>query len=368
MKSILSAAMFIAIVTAFAAETSLFAANESQRAEPASAQTAPAAADSVPAGFRKVSSSQLGVAVLCPVDWVEIAAPGAAHAFVLRLPADDPETPPAIALCEIGHAPADLEEYRKRIEKQGQQPQRGRRLAANEMLEPAEGGPRFRILEVDWEYAVPGGGGTLHQFRRFAIHGAYLYTFTLNADPAALALHREPFRRMVESAAFSDVETGLERRADGHWVQRERGFGMQLPAGWRPSYLPNDEVVYSAVGTTEKVFSDSLLVTTTPARPIRFEQLKRTLPAQIESSRENTKVVRCEIVEAGGLQALETVIETQQGPFEFTIVERRIEGKHANYEARFTILRSHYEKRAAEFSKTLDSFREFDEPKAERRL
>lgn len=343
--------------------------NGAQTDEPPTAeQAAPSAAAEAPPGFRKISSSQLGVVVLCPVEWVEIASPGTSHAFVLRAPVDDAERPPAIAACEIGHAPVDLEEYRKRIEKQGQQPPRGRRLAANEILEPGPGGPPFRILEVDWEYAAPGGPGTLHQFRRFVIHGPYLYTFTLHADAAALVAHRDAFRAMVESAAFSEVQTGLTRRDDGYWVQREHGFGMKLPPNWAPSFLPTDAVVYSAVGTTEEVFSDSLLVTMTAPRPIRFEQLQRTLPAQIEGARENTKVVRCEIVEAGGLKALETVIETRQGPFEFTIVERRIEGQHANYEARFTLLRGHYAKEAAALIESLNTFREFEKPKEERRL
>jgi hypothetical protein len=61
--------------------------------------------------------------------------------------------------------------------------------------------------------------------------------------------------------------------------------------------------------------------------------------------------------------ALETVVETQRGPFRITVLERRYSGHRYNYEIKFTVASEMFETSAEALRRSADSFVEFVEPR-----
>jgi hypothetical protein len=89
------------------------------------------------------------------------------------------------------------------------------------------------------------------------------------------------------------------------------------------------------------------------------------LPEEIQKLDAGAKVLRSEKVRQGDGEAMESVIQTQRGPFRITILQRRFQGKRRNYEVNFTILTDQFDKLEAKLKASADSFKEFPPPRAE---
>ena len=71
----------------------------------------------------------------------------------------------------------------------------------------------------------------------------------------------------------------------------------------------------------------------------------------------------CQRVPQGEIgDALETVVETQRGPFRITVLERRYPGRRYNYEIKFTVMTETFEQSADALRESADSFVEFLAP------
>ena len=350
------------------------------------ATRAVAAQDDEP-GLRDLDVKPYGVAVRVPLTWRLVEREHNERAFLFALPQQVRERPAYVA-CELSVAPESLEEYRKRHEaadrRERERDQPRRTLIHNE-IEPlgnvdagaenarddvrgkedaseahpdadaiAESGQRLVSI---WKYEE-GDGTTWLEMKARAIHGGMLFSFLLVASEAHFEAQRVDFEAMVQSARLTAPETGLEQLPDGRWLQTEFRFALHLPPEWKPAFGPRDQVLLFATGRAHEVFTDNLLVLASRRRALELAEIRTRLPEEIRKVDPNAEVTRCEIVPQGVGSALETVIRTERGPFQITILERRFAGRWRNYEVKFTCQTAEFERVEAELLKSLDSFRE----------
>jgi hypothetical protein len=190
-----------------------------------------------------------------------------------------------------------------------------------------------------------------------------LYTFTLRAaEPVFETLHPQ-LQSIVQNARFSPPETGLEL-TEGYCVQKKFRFGLKLPDGWRPSFPLSNESLFWATSKPKGIWNDSLLVIASRAQPIDFEALAAAIPDRLKQEDPNCTVLSCKRVTQGKAgDALETVVETQRGPFRITVLERRYSGHRYNYEIKLTVASEMFETSAEALRRSADSFVEFVEPR-----
>ena len=101
----------------------------------------------------------------------------------------------------------------------------------------------------------------------------------------------------------------------------------------------------------------------TPAQPVDVDALAEQMAEQLRNEDPNCTVRSCGRVTQGTIgDALETVVETQRGPFRIVVLERRYAGRRYNYEIKFTVTAETFDQSAEELRKSADSFIEFIAP------
>jgi hypothetical protein len=323
-------------------------------------------------GLREVKVERFGIVVHVPEAWELIDWDRNDRAFVVKLPEEEGH-PVGYVACELGAAPENLEEFRRRHDAadvaEQKRPFPKRKLVENEIqkLDPERFGEKIaarldqRLVSL-WRYAAETAGmPDSFELKSRVISEGSLYTFILTASETHFDAYREDFEDMLASARFSEPHTGLVRLADGFWMQREFRFGMSLPPSWRPSFGPNDKVLFFATGATHQVFTDNLIVLATPRHELDFEALKKQLAEEVVRPDPNSEIVTSQVIPQGEGSALETVIRTRRGPFEITVVERRFQAARRNYEVKFTCDSAAFAELEEDLKNSLDSFKELPE-------
>jgi len=307
------------------------------------------------ARLRTIDVKAYGVSVQVPADWEPVAQGEDSLVFGFKIPSDDAMLLAAVK-CEIGTAPQDLDEYRTRIDRRAEREKRpGVSLATNELRRDDD---RAQLVTL-WNYEPP-GRATVHDLELRLVSHHQLYTFTLRAPDPIFAAVRPLFERTVAAAKFTAPDTGLEITKDGLCVQKKFRFGLRLPDDWRPSFPLSRESLFWATGRPKGIWNDNLLVIASPAKPFDLEALIDQMPAQLKREDPNCTVKSCQRVRQGAIgDALETVVETQRGPFRITVLERRYMGRRYNYEIKFTVDSATFENSADALRKSADSFVEF---------
>lgn len=313
----------------------------------------PSASAPAKAEFQKLDVKRYGVAIEMPADWKVVQEATEDRAFVALLEQGDPDRPGVVA-CEIAVPPADLKEYQQRIAAQARRGPAGRRLIHNE-IKPVAGRHQ---LESIWEFQTR-TSGVWRELKVRVLANDQLYTFTLNADAAHFDRHRGPFDTMARTARLAPPDTGLVRDAHGYVVQRRERFGMRLPEGWKPSFSPTEQVAFFAIGEVHEVFANSALIVANPPQELNFERLIVRVPEELKEEDPACRVLACKTVPQGQRVALETVVETERGPFKITVLERRFRGERGTYEVKFTVRSEDFERLTDPIRKSADSFKEF---------
>lgn len=319
-------------------------------------------------GLRTVEVRRYGISVRTPQAWTLIDWGTNEKAFVLSVPQTNRSKAGQVA-CELGVAPASLEEFRKRHQANDEAEQKlekpKRKLIENrlEALDPKRYGKEKaeqlgERLVSTWEHTDE--DRTWFDVRTRVISHDTLYTFSLTSDEAHYDAYRADFEEMFQRAVFTPPQTGLQRLPGGYWLQRDFRFALKLPADWQPSFAPNDKVLFFATGASHEVFTDNLLVLASPAVPLELEALKESYPAAIKAEDAKAEVV-CKIVPQGVGIALETVIHTQRGPFAISILERKFQAQKRNYEVKFTCETAEFKRIEVELRKAIDTFRELQQ-------
>lgn len=317
--------------------------------------------------FQVIRCARYGLTVQAPSGWRLIEQQRHERAFVLQLPAEN-NRPSGMVSCELGVAPAALAEYQKRYAAADAQPRREPRAVLKHNAIATVDPQRFGLEEAErlgeqltavWEYDDP-QRGRLYEMRVQLISHDTLYTFVLRTDQDHWEAYRLDFLDLIASAQFAAPETGLRRMPDGCWMQRDFRFALRFPPGWVPAFAPHDNVLLFATGTRRAVFTDNLLVLASPREAIDLQQLRAMLPAQVAREDPHAQVV-CRVVQQGDGDALETLIHTQRGGLRVTILERRFQGRHRNYEVKFTCQTDEFQNSEAELRRALDSFYEIAE-------
>jgi len=314
-------------------------------------------------GRRTVKAERYGIVTRVPGAWRLIDWSHDDKAFVLRLP-QDPGSKSGFVSCELGVAPESLDDFRKRMADNTDQPRTNdssdRKLIENrvEAIDEAKYGKKLadqleeRLISV-WE--VTNEAARSWEVVVRVIHEGTLFTFRLTSDEAHYDSYRLDFEDMFKACVFSTPETGLRKMPNNYWMQRDYRFALQLPPSWKPAFGPSEKVLFFATGASHEVFSDNLIVLATPRLPLDFAKLKESLPESVAKVDPKAKVT-CTIVPQGGAAALETVIHTERGPLKLTIVERRFASEQRNYEVKFTCESAAYEKQKDAIRTALDSF------------
>ena len=260
-------------------------------------------------------------------------------AFGLAIPTDDPSQTAGVK-CEIGPAPESLDEFRTRIDRRAaRESAPGRSLASNEVRQRPD---RDQLVTL-WNYQ-PSDGPAIHDLEIRLIAHEQLYTFTLRSPDPTFDAVRPHFEELVRTAQFSSPNTGLELTKDGYCVQKKFRFGLKLPTGWRPSFPLSAESLFWAQSKPKGIWNDNLLVIATKAKPVDLDSLSELIPAQLRKEEPNCTVKSCRKVTQGEIgDSLETVVETQRGPFRITVLERRYPGRRYNYEIKFTVMSETFE-------------------------
>ena len=305
-----------------------------------------------------LSVPEYGVKVRTPAHWKMVVKAEETLAFGLTVSQGDPPQTAAVK-CEIGPAPENLDEFRTRVDRRANRERvPGLTLASNAVIE-AETGSRLVTL---WNYQ-PAERPGVHDLEVRVIAQEQLYTFTLRAPDPVFDTVRPQFEKVVASAEFSAPDTGLELTKSGFCVQKKFRFGLKLPEGWRPSFPLSAESLFWAQSKPKGIWNDNLLVIATKAKPMDLDAMTERIREQLRKEDPNCTVKSCEKVVQGTIgDALETVVETQRGPFRITVLERRYPGRRYNYEIKFTVTSETFEKSADELRRSADSFIEFVAP------
>jgi hypothetical protein len=301
---------------------------------------------------------EYGIELQMPPGWNLVAKAQDAMVFGVSIPNDDPLQIAGLK-CEIAAAPEALEEFRTRIDRRAARERvSGLSLAKNE-IERNDGAERLATL---WNFETK-SGTVVHDLEIRRIAHQQLYTFTLRAPEPAFEPLRAEFEKLVTTAKFTPPETGLELTQDGFCVQKKFRFGLRLPEGWRPSFPLSKESLFWATAKPKGIWNDNLLVIASKARPLDLEAMAEQIPAQLREEDPGCVVKSCRRVPQGQLGgALETVVETQRGPFRITVLERRYPGRRYNYEIKFTVESETFQRSADALRESADSFVEFLAP------
>jgi hypothetical protein len=317
--------------------------------------------------LREVVVESYGVRVQVPTAWQVIGESHDERAFLAQT-AESGAADVCYLACELGIAPAGLEEFQSRhqaADKREQQRESPRRTLASSDLYvwaavPVDMPPdeERERLDCEWAFAPRGGAPAVIERRSYLVRNGSLYTFVLTGPEVAFAANEKNFEAMVRSARFTPADTGLQRLPDGYWMQREYRFAMKLPEDWRPAFAPNDHALFFATGPTQEVFTDNLIVLASPSRRLNLKKIQQTFPDQLRKEDDAIEIEHCEIVRQDGVEVLETLIHTKRGPFEISILERRFEGERRNYEVKFTCTTAEFRKHREALYEALDTFRE----------
>lgn len=319
-------------------------------------------------GLRTVEVLRYGVRTRVPQAWRLITWARDAKAFELRLP-QDAGSQVGYVRCELGIAPASLAAHRDRLAEvpvAGPKDRTQRRLVSNRLakIDPERFGAKLaeqvgEMLETVWEVESETGQRSFEMQTCLLSEGT-LYTFSLTTDEAHYDAYRLDYLDMLAACVFSAPDTGVRRLPGGFWLQRDYRFAMRLPEGWQPAFGPSDQALFFATGAVHAGETGDLRVMASPHRVLNLEQLKLDLPGQITGQEPQARVA-CELVPQGRGTALETVIRTRRGDRETTALERRFSGARRNYELRFTLETSEFERHAAALRQALDTFVEVAE-------
>jgi len=296
-----------------------------------------------------------GVATRLPTAWHLAVREKEDRVFVALIPQNDLNRP-GVAACELGLAPESLDDYRTRIDRNANE--RGRpngKLAFNRIVKDDKG----EHLETVWEFHPPSGGFWREVVVRTIAH-RQLYTFTLNVEDAVYATARPAFDALIAATTFSPPNTGadLMLRGANRWVQREYKFTLDLPEGWSPALAPSEVALLFANGPAHGVWSDNVLVIAHAHGKSTLDEQAKELPALLKREDPNCELVSCQVVPQGKIEALETVVRTDRGPFSMTVIERKFRGDRFDYEVKYTLETKRFETLAPTLRKSLDSFRE----------
>jgi hypothetical protein len=300
-----------------------------------------------------------GVKASIPKDWPLAVREDEDRVFVALIAQADPDRP-GVAVCELGVAPENLDEYRTRIDgtaRSGGRP--GGTLVRNEVVKEPKGD---RLVSL-WEFH-PNLGGLWRELSVRRIAHRQLYTFTLNVDEATYGKARPAFEALIDSVILSPPNTGADLLSPpaNRWVQREFKFALDLPAGWQPVLAPSGVALFFANAPAQGIWADNVLVLAQPHRPLDLTELQRDLPAQLRNEEPNCEILSCQVVKQGEREALETVVRTQRGPFSMTVLERRFRGGRFDYEVKYTVESKRFDALAPALRKSLDSFGEVPGP------
>ena len=296
-----------------------------------------------------------GVATRLPKAWPLAVREKEDRVFVALIPQDDLARP-GVAACELGLAPSSLDDYRTRIDRNARD--RGRpngKLAVNRIVKDDKG----ERLETVWEFHPPTGGFWREVVVRTIAH-RQLYSFTLNVEDAVYAKARPKFDALIAGTTFSPPNTGADLmiRTANRWVQREYKFTLDLPDGWSPALAPSEVALLFANGPAHGVWSDNVLVLAHAHGKATLDEQAKELPALLKREDPNCELVSCRVVPQGKIEALETVVRTNRGPFSMTVIERKFRGDRFDYEVKYTLETKRFETLAPTLRKSLDSFRE----------
>ncbi len=141
------------------------------------------------------------------------------------------------------------------------------------------------------------------------------------------------------------------------------GVSVQVPADWEPVAQGEDSLVFGFKIPSDDPMLLAAVKCEIGAAPQDLEALGEQMPAQLKREDPNCTVKSCQRVRQGAIgDALETVVETQRGPFRITVLERRYMGRRYNYEIKFTVDSETFETSAEALRKSADSFVEFIAP------
>jgi hypothetical protein len=297
-----------------------------------------------------------GVTTQIPKDWTIAVREQDDRVFVAVIPQKDFDRP-GVAACELGLAPETLDDYRTRIDTNGQRNGRpGGKLASNRVIKDARG----ERLETIWEFH-PDQGGFWREVSVRVIANRQLYTFILNVEDSIYAQVRPTFDTLVTATSFSAPNTGADllAKASNRWAQREYKFALDLPEGWGPVLAPSEVALLFANGPPHGVWSDNLLVLARPHNNTDLPELAKELPDELRREDPNCEVISCKLVARDNAPALETVVRTNRGPFSMTVIEWRFRGGRFDYEVKFTVESKRFDQLVPKFRQSFDSFREF---------
>jgi hypothetical protein len=297
---------------------------------------------------------KFGVKTELPQAWPIAVREEEDRVFVALIPQADPDRPGVVA-CELGLAPENLDSYRTRIDGNAKRGTRPGKLVRNEVVKTARG----EQLETLWEFR-PKAGGLWREVTVRLIAFRQMYTFTLNADEATYPAAKAAFDAVVAAAKFASPNTGADvvDRAANRWVQREFKFALDLPEGWSPVLAPSEVALFFANGPAHEVWSDNVLVIARPHVELDLPALARDRPDQLRKEEPACEVIACRVVKQDQLDALETVVRTQRGPFSMTVIERLFKGGRFNYEVKYTVETKRFDAIVPTLRRSLDSFRE----------
>jgi hypothetical protein len=301
------------------------------------------------------AAPKYGVATRIPKEWTIAEHEQDDRIFVAIIPQRDFDRP-GVAACELGLAPESLDEYRRRIDANGQRNGRpSGKLARNRLIQDARG----ERLETIWEFH-PNSGGFWHEVSIRIIAHRQLYTFILNVEDSVYAKARPAFDALITATRFSAPNTGADllAKASNRWIQREYKFAIDLPEGWAPALAPSEVALLFANGPPHGVWSDNLLVLARAHGALDLGELARDLPARLRQEDPGCEVLSCQVVPHGKGQALETVVRTRRGPFTMTVIERRFRGGRLDYEVKYTVESARFDRLLPKFRQSFESFRE----------
>jgi hypothetical protein len=307
-----------------------------------------------PVAMVPFEAPKFGVKTELPEAWTIAVREEEDRVFVALIPQTDPERP-GVVVCELGLAPENLDEYRTRINGNAKRGGRPGTLVRNEVVKH----PRGERLETVWEFR-PRGGVLWRELSVRIIANRQMYTFILNVDERAYPAAKEGFDALVAATSFTAPNTGtdLSEPARNRWVQREFKFAIDLPESWSPVLAPSEIALFYANGPAHGIWSDNVLVIAQPHRPLDLPGLARELPEQLRVAEPACEVLSCKVVKQGALDALETVVRTQRGPFSMTVLERRFKGGRFDYEVKYTVESKRFDSLAPALRRSLDSFSE----------
>ena len=322
-------------------------------------------------GRRAIDVPQFGIATRAPLAWTLIEWGRDDLAFVLRLPQEN-GSPPGSVSCRLEFALGTLEEWHKQYpssEAEPKNPKLKTRLVRDEIeqLDPQ----RFKSLTEQkiterWvrlsESSSPRGRKTF-ELTYHVLFGGVVYNFALRTDEEHFDAYRADFDDLSAATRFQEPTKGLARLARGFWLNRDCGFAVWLPAGFRPAYEIRTNRISARRSADDKNGAAELLVAVTGELALDLDALRAKLPAEIVAADQLARVDHCQIVAQGQLRALETVVYTRRGEEPIAIFIRQFRFQNRNFELRAICPADEYEGSAVHWERVAESVREVEAKK-----